>query len=416
MHAGSHKPLKIAVVVGRFPCTSETFVVSHVRSLLEEGHDVDICSLREPRPGEIVHHDLVTHDMLGRTTYFQSLAKDYRKALLQVLHALLTCLCVHARSIYRLWTLGRQGVLERGRMLVRLRPLLRKRYDVIHCHFGSHALRVMAIKDLTPRALLCVTFHGYDIRLGLERGEDMYRGLFERADRVISICDYNKERLLRMGCPEEKLVDIPNGVDTDTFAFTERPRSEPCVITTVARLVEVKNIPMALKVMQRIKDENKIAAHLTIIGDGPLRGQLQERIDRDGLREYVELRGYQEHNEVRAQLARSHIFLLTSDAEALPVVLLEAQSVGVPVVSTNVGGVGAAVVDGHTGYLVRRNDSAGATQAIYRLFGDSDSLRTMGQNGRRVVEAEFSAREQTRKLVREYERAMTRHPFRPNAR
>jgi len=401
-----HKKLKIAIVVGPFPCTSETFVIHHIKGLIEDGHHVDIFSFGIPEIKQAIHDEIKEYDMLNRTTYFQELPKKREDRLRKARKIVLRQIFVHPGSLLKCIKSGKEGTNKILKEVMKIEPLLNKRYNIVHCHFGTNALDVMQVKDFIPKLKFFVTFHGYDIRRGLEAQDGMYNELFDRADGIIAICDYNKKRLTQLGCPEDKLIDIPNGIDMDQFKLTKRKKGNKFIITTVARLVPVKNIPMALNIMKEIKDEGKFDFQYCIIGDGPLRKELEEKIRQYDLSDNVLMLGFQDHNKVRAQLAKSHIFLLTSENEAFPVVLLEAQAMGLPVVATNVGGLSESVIDGQTGYLIPENDVTAAKNCIYSLLDDFALLEEMGKKGREFIELNYNIKDQNHKLIREYEKSI----------
>jgi len=149
-------------------------------------------------------------------------------------------------------------------------------------------------------------------------------------------------------------------------------------------------------------------AELVIIGDGPLRPELESFTYSLGLEERVHFIGVQPHTEVLKWLAKASIFCLPSitarsgDSEGLGMVLLEAAAMAVPMVATRHGGIPEAVVSDLTGYLVpERNAKALAERLIYLL--EHDVVRkAMGQAARLMVEEKFNLLQQTKKLEELY--------------
>ncbi|MBW1860025.1 MAG: glycosyltransferase [Deltaproteobacteria bacterium] len=174
-------------------------------------------------------------------------------------------------------------------------------------------------------------------------------------------------------------------------------------ITTVARLVDEKNLFFALQVMKAIKEDQEYDFRYHIIGDGPLREAITKAIDQFNLSHHVKLFGALRHRDVRQQLAETDLFLLPSGYEASPVCVLEAQAMGIPVVATCVGGLDEAVQDGRTGYLIPLNDVQEAKFRIDFLHGNSDLRQQMGAQGRKFVEDNFDIRKITKRLVDIYE-------------
>lgn len=170
-------------------------------------------------------------------------------------------------------------------------------------------------------------------------------------------------------------------------------------IGTLARLVEVKNLPLLIDVAQYLKSLD-VDFVVSIFGDGPLRGSLQRRIDAGGLNDCVRLEGF--NADILAIVKKFDIFAITSFHEGLPMSLLEAMAVGTPVISTDVGGISEVIVDGESGLLVRGMDPAVFGDKIMRLYEDTDMRIRISENGQRVVRERFDILKNNRLLENLY--------------
>jgi glycosyltransferase involved in cell wall biosynthesis len=126
---------------------------------------------------------------------------------------------------------------------------------------------------------------------------------------------------------------------------------------------------------------------LRFVGDGALRADLEGEVARRGLGPRVEFTGAVA--DVAPHLGWAGCLILTSRTEGLPGVVLESAAAGLPVIAADVGGVGDAVVHDVTGLLVPPGDPARFAAAIARLAADPDLRASMGEAGRRHVEAAF---------------------------
>ncbi len=129
-------------------------------------------------------------------------------------------------------------------------------------------------------------------------------------------------------------------------------------------------------------------AELRLVGNGPRRPALEQRVRKLGLASQVKFLPPQK--DLRRLYQEADIFVLSSVAEALPNVVLEAMAAGLPVVATRVGGVPEAVAPEVTGLLVAPRDEAGLDAALTRLADDPETRRRLGRQGRERVVAEFS--------------------------
>lgn len=182
-----------------------------------------------------------------------------------------------------------------------------------------------------------------------------------------------------IGLHEGTIRVVHNGFafDADILARCQSSRSDyrarhgipvtAPLIGTVIRLTEEKRPLLWLEIaatVRRLLPE----AHFLIAGDGPLRGVVEARCARPDLRGAVHLVGFEK--EALAAIAAMDVFLLTSRAEGLPNVLVEAQALGVPVVTTKVGGAPETVNHGVTGWVLERDDYRHAADILVRLLQD----------------------------------------------
>jgi glycosyltransferase involved in cell wall biosynthesis len=170
------------------------------------------------------------------------------------------------------------------------------------------------------------------------------------------------------------------------------------VVGTVTRVSRQKDPDTLLAAVRRVVD-HRPDARCVIVGDGPLRPQMEASIDELGLRSCVSLLG--SRNDVATLLPGFDVFLLSSRWEGLPRVVVEAMAAGVPVVSTDVGGVSEAVDDGTSGLLAPIGDSKALADGVLRLLGDSELALRMGQAAQRGVQ-EFDTAEMMDRLERLY--------------
>lgn len=206
----------------------------------------------------------------------------------------------------------------------------------------------------------------------------------------------------KVGIDPERVVYLPNGIDVADFAISPsrkdtRPLlgsfapADTIVIGTVGRLDPVKDQAGLLAAFKLLCDSLPEAGgrlRLAIVGEGPERQTLEARITELGLRERVCLFG--NRPDVAAILAELDIFALSSIAEGMPGVVLEAMAAGLPVVATDVGGVGEVVSDGTTGLMVPAGNPAAMSQALSDYVLDASLRVRHGGAGRRAAETRFS--------------------------
>lgn len=407
---GDLSPLRITFVVGVFPTTSQTFIVRQITGLLDLGHEVRILAERRPREAQLVHPAVREYGLEEKVVYVHDSVGALGAA------AVLGRLALEHPGAYRLLRRdhaaaqgGRRPVLERLKAL-----LDASNTDVIHSHFGAVGLRY-AEPASRLRIPHIVSFYGWDCsKLPRKRGKGFYEPLFRKVHRVTALSDSMSERLVQLGCPPEVIRKHHLGVDPSEYSYRDRlapPAGHPVRLLTVARFVEKKGLRYCLEALAKVVRSPHGAARglrYDIIGDGPLRGDLEAQTSELGLDDYVRFHGSQDQVAVRRAMMDAHIFLLSSvtaedgDEEGTPTVLLEASSTGLPVISTWHSGIPETVLDGETGLLVPERDADALAERLCDLLDHPELWVTMGRNGRRHVEASFDIRTLARDLVQHY--------------
>lgn len=167
----------------------------------------------------------------------------------------------------------------------------------------------------------------------------------------------------------------------------------------VGRFVEQKGHPILIDATALLRDRG-VDFELVLVGDGPLRGDLEEQIRAHGLGERVRLVGWQSNEAVRAWLRDSRALVLPSFAEGLPVVIMEALAVGRPVVSTQIAGIPELVRPGETGWLVTPGSVEALAVAIREaLEAPVERLAQMGRAGASRVAALHNASQESAVLA-----------------
>jgi glycosyltransferase involved in cell wall biosynthesis len=193
------------------------------------------------------------------------------------------------------------------------------------------------------------------------------RLLYRHADGLIGVSDGVTEELKRLAGKNQPVISIPNPVDANRLhQLAELPdealgRFPHQYILTVGRLVPQKNTALLINAFALIADETD--AHLVVIGDGPLEAALLQLIARKGMQERIHLIG--EVSNPHPWYKRASLFVLSSDTEGYPNVLLEALVQGLPILSTDCTFGPRQILDnGRYGGLIKVGNIEGMAEAI----------------------------------------------------
>ena len=182
--------------------------------------------------------------------------------------------------------------------------------------------------------------------------------------------------------------------------------AEAPLVGTVAVFRTQKRLDHWLDVARQVH-EAMPEVHFLLVGDGPLRGEVEAGIREHGLEEAVHLAGLQE--ETRPYFAAFDAYLMTSQFEGLPIALLEAMAMGVPSVVTAVGGIPELVEDGVNGHLHPFGALEGLATSLGRILEDKEYRRALGVAARQRVVDGFSMERMQGELEAIYERVIAEH-------
>jgi glycosyltransferase involved in cell wall biosynthesis len=214
------------------------------------------------------------------------------------------------------------------------------------------------------------------------------------SDRVVAVSEDARKVALEVERIEpHRLVVIRNGVDTAKVCPGDGSDARRALgvladtfhIGCVARLSLEKDHATLLEAFAMLRARLP-QAHLTLVGDGALRTELEELAARLGVREAVTFKGFT--SDVASLLPAFDVFALASRTEGTSLTLLEAAAAGLPIVATRVGGNAEIVVDGESGLLVPAGEPRAFADALFALAMSGDR-RVMGARGRDGVVARY---------------------------
>lgn len=405
----ARQSLRIAYLLPTFPELSNTFVLNQITGMIDRGHEVDIYAL-ESKPFAGAHQDVADYRL------------DQRMRHLVIPRDRVRRLAVAARrlaspTMLRTSVWAGLSPLRHGARALSLVPLFthlsfaRERpYDVLHCqfgHLGPLALELLDSGAATGR--LVVSFRGADVTSHLARHPERFTKLFARGDLFLPVSRAFRDVLIRRGCPQEKVVVHHSGVACDRFAYRDRTpvAGAPVRLLFVGRLAEKKGARYALEALATVHATGRRAT-LTLIGDGPLRSDLEGVVRTLDLGAQVTFAGRRSQSEVIGAMHDADILIAPSvtarsgDQEGIPNVVKEAMATGMPVVSTRHSGIPELVHDGTSGFLVPERDAAALADRLAWLIDHPERWPTLGRAGRAKIEEAFDVDRLNDELDRRY--------------
>jgi colanic acid/amylovoran biosynthesis glycosyltransferase len=405
------RQLRIAFFVHEFPALSETFVLNQITGLLDLGHDITIFAVR-PRDEAVVHDDVERYGLRERTRYLNMPANVLRRIATGLVSALR-----HGWERPGI-TLKSFNIRRYRRDATSLRLLFwasclrnEKPFDIIHCHFGPIGQLAAKLRDVgTIAGRLVTVFHGVDVSAFVRDQPNYYRFLFATGDLFQPISQAWSRKLVTLGCDPARIGVHHMGIETARYPFRARRHEPgpPLRVLTVGRMIEKKGIADGVAAVAELSRQG-IAVSYAIVGDGPLRSELEELTEKLGISSYVEFLGWQEQADVARLMAENDVLLAPSmtgadgDQEGIPVTIMEAMAAGMLIVSTRHSGIPELVEDGRSGLLVPEHDVPALTAALQQLISSGGSWAAMSAAARDAVQEKFEIATLNKKLVRQYE-------------
>ena len=219
------------------------------------------------------------------------------------------------------------------------------------------------------------------------------------AHRVVANSAAGAARLRDEFVPARKITVIPNGIDLPATTAHSGIAGAP-VITTVANLRHGKGHDVLLRAAADVLRRHP-AARFNLVGDGPLRPELQREAQALGIADRVTFLGHRD--DVGEVLRASDVFAFPSLMEAFPNAVMEAMAMALPVVATNVGGIPELVTDGHNGRLVAPGDPAALARALNEVLDSPATAAALGSAAADTVRERYSFERMTRTFEQLYQ-------------
>jgi glycosyltransferase involved in cell wall biosynthesis len=281
----------------------------------------------------------------------------------------------------------------------------RKNFDAVFC-FGLYLFTAPAVlfcKALGRKIFVELSSSGTTgdlFRIAQLRTGSFISRCARRADGVIAISRAIERELLHQGFSPRRIVRIPNGIDAARFTPAQHRPDSPFAICYVGRLAEGKGLEVLLQALKLLR-ERAVPFTAVIVGDGDLRASLLHQAEEHGLAGHLAFAG--EVTDVVPYYQQSHVFVLPSFSEGMPLALLEAMACGACVVATPVGGIVDVIAEPdermpvHEGCRIYRNgilvppgDAATLAEALVLLHGDAAMRSRLCRSARATIQERYN--------------------------
>lgn len=395
--SASGRSRRVAYMMSWFPAVTETFILYEILELERLGVHVEVFPL-------FGRHGTVSHPGAGKLIARAHYRRMFSWALLSaqlswLWHSPLRYLGAWWMALsgnWRSWGFLVRALVVIPKAMLFAREMQRLQIEHIHAHWATHpTLAALVIQRMTGLNF-SFTCHAHDLFMD----RTMLDQKLAAASFAVTISEFNRKMLSDLYGEEaaRKIIVVRCGVDQDIFRPRPRARtSQVPIILCVASLRDYKGHSHLIEACRQLKEAGTRFRCL-LVGDGPLRKQLEAEAAAAGLQAEVEFLGSRRRNEVAALMARADVVVQPSvvaasgQMEGIPVSLMEALASEAPVVATRISAIPELIRDEETGLLVPEKDPRALCVALLRVLSDRNLAQRLGRNGRRWVLQHFNLR------------------------
>jgi glycosyltransferase involved in cell wall biosynthesis len=301
------------------------------------------------------------------------------------------------------------------RLLPRMRRIIQEiNPDILHAHYATSYGLAGALAGTNP---LIITAWGSDVLIMPEKSwtyRQMVRFSLSRADLITSMAQHMTNHLIKKGYARaEKIITLPFGVDTGVFNLDHRTANhgmKPSIVISTRHLDHGYDVDIFIRAVPKILDSHE-DVRFVIVGDGPLRGQLDQLTMSLGVRDHIEFRGEVPHHDLPRILGRSDVFVTTSPSDGNNISLNEAMACGAFPVATDIPANRAWIENHRNGLLFPCRDVDQLADAIIEALRRPEWRQAVMDMNWQIIEKGASWSVSMMEMERHYLRLLKKKTF-----
>ncbi len=384
---------KLLYLCSEYPALSHTFIDKEIDELEKNNFEVLTASINYPK-----NYDKFSSDYQNRTrkTYYIKNEKKIEILVLLLKYKLLNPLKFLRVLNFAYRISVKNGVKNLKKFVgyfiesILLHDHMRKNnIKHVHIHFANPASTVAMIAKEFGGIEYSISVHGPDEFYNTK--ENLVKEKVKGAKFIRTISHFCTSQLMRESDPKywNKFNIVRCGIDLNQFLPIKKQEKELFHIVCVGRLTPSKGQTILIGAVKKIIEEVK-NFKLILVGGGEDFEGIKEKIEKEKLNEYIELKGPVSHETVKEILTGADVFALPSFAEGIPVALMEAMAMEIPVISTKIAGIPELIEDYKNGFLVDASDEVQLAELMIKLINGQSDLELIRRNARKKVEEKYN--------------------------
>ena len=321
------------------------------------------------------------------------------------------------KRLLQYWAYKLSKTLLPGSARIIAEHLMKKGIKILHFHYLVEARFYLPIMRYLKLPTI-VSGYGWDVSsFPLKKfgyGRKYIQPIFREMDLFIAMSEDMRRDMMKIGCPDSKIVVHYFGNEINRFVFPERQYKYKTELRILfcGRLAGKKAPHLVLNALKILEDEknNMPDWKLVFVGDGPLRGLLEAKVSEFGWNDKVDFIGHIPYHDIRfvEEYKKADIYILPSmtvngEKEGIPGSLIEAMASGLPCISTHHAGIPSVITDGHDGFLAREGDTRAIAGLLEILLREPDVRERIGKAAAKKALVSFNLQDRTKVLESIYD-------------
>ncbi len=384
---------KILYLCSEYPALSHTFIDKEIDALENRKFEIHTASINYPKNTDKFSGDY--QNRLEKTYYIKT--ENKLKIIKILLKYLSTKPTLFMKTFFTTYNLCfKKGAKNLKKFIgyfveaVLLHNYMAKNnIEHVHIHFANPASTVAMIAKEFGGIEYSISVHGPDEFYNTK--ENLVKEKVKGAKFIRTISHFCTSQLMRESDPKywNKFNIVRCGIDLNQFLPIKKQEKETFNIVCVGRLTPSKGQTILIGAVKKIIEEVK-NFKLILVGGGEDFEGIKEKIEKEKLNEYIELKGPVSHETVKEILTGADVFALPSFAEGIPVALMEAMAMEIPVISTKIAGIPELIEDYKNGFLVNASDEVQLAELMVNLINGQSGLEAIRKNARKKVEEKYN--------------------------
>lgn len=379
--------MKIAYLINQYPKVSHSFIRREILALEKMEVKIERYSIRPSRDELVDQTDIDEH---SKTKFIleQSVFKILGYCLIALIKSPVRWIATLTLAIKVGWRSDRglaRHLFYFVEACVAAKWCNDDNINHIHAHFGTNSAALAMFAGKLSNIPYSFTVHGPE-----EFDKPEFLSLstkIEHAAFVVAISSFGRSQLYRQidGGLWPKVKIVHCGLEAAFYDVETKPILNENKLVCVGRLCEQKGQLLLIEAAHRLR-VNGLEFKLTLAGDGPMRTEIEELIEKYDLHSTVNITGWISSDEVRRELLSSRGLVLPSFAEGLPVVIMESMALSRPVITTYIAGIPELVIPEENGWLIPASDIDQLVSAMEKALNMSgENINEVGSRAKQRV-------------------------------